>query len=293
MAKGGDAPNRVIFGQATKLSRTMHDIRYSAKRDEIYVTNPFAQAILAFRGSATGEEPPVRVIQGPKTMLGSEDTLEIDDVNGEILIPGRDQVLAFPIDGNGDVAPLRVVRGAKEGWRTGGGIAVDPIHNVLVTDGMLMSPRRAEGGAEAMRGGRGENARAGRGGDSESDYNDSRNSILIFDRLANGDAKPLRTIRGPHTGIKAIRQMALYPNNGYILIAQITNGGIPEPEGTFIGVWSINDNGDVPPRWKIDGKPSNIMKKPRGITYSAKNKEVIVSDMRLNAVLTFYFPEIF
>lgn len=291
MAKGGDAPNRVIFGQATKLSRTMHDIRYSAKRDEIYVTNPFAQAILAFRGSASGEEPPLRVIQGPKTMLGNEDTLAIDDVNGEILIPGRDQVLAFPIDANGDVAPLRVVRGAKEGWRTGGGIDVDPIHNVLVTDGMLVNQRRGEGGGEAMQGGRG--GRRGEGGDSESEYNDSRNSILIFERLANGDAKPLRVIRGPHTGIKAIRQMALYPNNGYIMIAQITNGGIPEPEGTFIGVWSINDNGDVPPRWKIDGKPSNIMKKPRGITYSAKNKEVIVSDMRLNAVLTFYFPEIF
>jgi hypothetical protein len=70
MAKGGDAPERVIFGQATKLSRTMHDIRYSAKRDEIYVTNPFAQAILAFRGSAKGEEAPVRVIH-PDGMLSS------------------------------------------------------------------------------------------------------------------------------------------------------------------------------------------------------------------------------
>src|SRR3989442_7829747 len=57
------------------------------------------------------------------------------------------------------------------------------------------------------------------------------------------------------------------------------------------GVWRINDNGDFPPRWKIEGKESNIMKKPRGVALDPKHKEVIVSDMRLNAVLTFYFPE--
>src|SRR6266516_4723812 len=80
---------------------------------------------------------------------------------------------------------------------------------------------------------------------------------------------------------------------GWIVIAQITDGGISEPEGTFVGVWSTNDNGDVPPRWKIEGKASNVMKKPRGVALDPKHKEVIVSDMRLNAVLTFYFPEIF
>lgn len=154
---------------------------------------------------------------------------------------------------------------------------MDPIHNVLVTDGTLPGEKtiatgRAAGGEE--------------GGNR-------RDSILIFDRTANGEVQPLRVIRGPRTGIKAIRQMQIYPKNGYIVIAQITDGGIPEPEGTFVGVWSINDSGDVPPRWKIEGKPSNVMKKPRGVALNPKNKELIVSDMRLNAVLTFYFPEMF
>jgi hypothetical protein len=278
MAKGGDAPERVIFGQATKLSRTMHDIRYSATRDEIYVGNPFAQAILAFKGTSKDDEPPVRVIQGPKTMLSSEDTLEIDDVNNEILLPSRDQILVFPIDGNGDIAPSRVIKPLDKSWTTGGGIAVDPIHNVLVTDGTLPGEKTVATGRAA-------------GGDEGG--GNRRDTILIFDRTANGEVKPLRTIRGPHTGIKAIRQMQIYPKNGYIVIAQITDGGIPEPEGAFVGVWSINDSGDVPPRWKIEAKPSNIMKKPRGVALNPKNKELIVSDMRLNSVLTFYLPEMF
>ena len=67
-----------------------------------------------------------------------------------------------------------------------------------------------------------------------------------------------------------------------------------EPEGTFIGVWSINDNGDVPPRWKIPGGTAkSVMKKPRGVVLNPKHKELIVADMRLNAVLTYYFPEAF
>jgi len=80
---------------------------------------------------------------------------------------------------------------------------------------------------------------------------------------------------------------------GWIVISQMTAGEIAEPEGTFVGVWSIHDQGDVPPRWKIEGKPGNGMKKPHGIALDPKHKEVVVADMRLNAVLTFYFPEIF
>jgi len=250
----------------------MHDIRYNEARDEFYVTNPFAQAILTFRGGADGQEAPIRVIQGSKTKLISADTLEIDTIHNEIFVPQGDEVLVFPMMADGNVAPIRVLRGgAKAGWRTGGGIAVDPIHNLLVTDGTI----EVEG--QGYR----------------TTFRLGRESILIFDRLADGDVKPLRVIRGPNTGIHAIRQIQVLPKGGWIVIAQITDGGVSEPEGTFVGVWNINHNGDVPPRWKIEGKASNVMKKPRGVALDPKHKEVIVSDMRLNAVLTFYFPEIF
>jgi len=273
LANGSDSPARTLAGQETKLSRTMHDIRYSASRDEIFVANPFAQSIVTFRGDADGNQAPLRIIQGPKTHLIEADTLEIDDVNKEIIVPVRDEILVFPMEGNGDVAPIRIVRSPKNGWRPGGGVAVDPVHNLLITDGTLTdSGARGEGGGEEGRG---------------------RDSILIFDRMANGDAKPLRVIRGPHTGLKGIRQMQVYPKGGWIVVAHIANGEIPEPEGAFVGIWSINDTGDVPPHWKIDAKASNGLKKPRGVALNPKNKELIVSDMRLNAVLTYSLPEMF
>jgi DNA-binding beta-propeller fold protein YncE len=274
LAKGTDAPQRVIFGQASKLSRTMHAIRYNATRDEFYVGNPFAQAVLTFRGAANGQESPIRTIQGPKTMLDTPDTLEVDPVHEELFVPEDDKVLVFPVAANGDAAPLRVLRSpAQGGWRAAGGIAVDPIHNVLVLAGTVLGEKN-------------------KGGYS-SPYGDRREALLIFDRQASGAVQPIRVIRGSRTGMHAIRQIEIQPKGGWIVISQMTAGDIPEPEGTYIGVYSIFDSGNVPPRWKIDGKPSTGMKKPHGIALNPNHKEVVVADMRLNAILTFYFPEIF
>lgn len=37
----------------------------------------------------------------------------------------------------------------------------------------------------------------------------------------------------------------------------------------------------------------SLLKRPRGVVFNPDNKEIIVADMRLNSVLTYYFPEIF
>ena len=246
----------------------MHDIHYNPVRDEIYVGNPFAHAILTFRGGADGEEPPIRTIQGPKTRFTKPDVLEVDNVNNELYVPQGEEILVFELTAQGDVAPIRILRGGAAGWSASGGSAVDPIHNVYVAAGNVRGePRRRPGNRIT--------------------------ALLIFDRLANGEVRPLRIIRGPKTGLNHIRQIEIQPEGGWIIVTDQFDGGMPEPEGTFVGVWSIYDNGDVPPRWKIEGKPSNMMKKPHGIALNPKDKEIYVADMTMNAILSFHFPEIF
>ena len=84
----GNAPTvRRIEGQAAKLSRTMHSIFFDHIHDEIVVTNPFAQAVLTFRGDANGEVPPIRIIQGPQTALLQPDVMSADPVNNEYYVP--------------------------------------------------------------------------------------------------------------------------------------------------------------------------------------------------------------
>jgi hypothetical protein len=250
-------PERIIYGQATKLGRTMHAIRYNGIRDEFVVTNPFAQAILTFAGGASGQAAPLRVIQGPKTRLDRVDRVEVDALHGEIFVQIEEgEVIVFPVDADGDVAPIRTIAGPDTQLGGGGlmSLAVDPLHDLLVVAG--------------------------------------RTKLLIFDRAASGNVKPLRRITGPATGITRLNDIAISPEQKLVLVTEPGAVHEMEPDHVFVGAWSLDDDGDIPPRWKLSGTKT-LLKKPRAVAVDPKHREIIVVDMRLNAVLTYSLPEIF
>ncbi len=232
----------------------MHDIRYNDVNDEILVPNPFANAILVFRGGADGQEAPIRIIQGAKTGLDGPERLDIDTVHREIFVPDGNQVLVYPLDANGDVAPIRTISG-PDTQIIGRSLAVDPLNNLLAVTG------------------------------------DDR-SILIFNRTANGNVKPLRVIKGANTQIDRINQMAIYPEGKLVVVAMPGQQGDVEPPRVFVGMWSLDDDGDVPPKWTINGDKSTL-RKPFAVALNSRNKEIYVTDMRLNGVMTFSVPEVF
>ena len=160
------------------------------------------------------------------------------------------------------MAPIRVIRGPSTQLspRPPNSIAVDPVNNLIIVPSIV--------------------------GD------DPYQSILIFNRTDDGDVAPKAIIRGSRTGIIQLNQIQVYPPRGWIIATQPGPDDELLPEATFVGIWSIHDEGNVAPRWKIGGPKSTLMK-PRGVALDPENKEIIVADMRLNAVLTYYFPEIF
>jgi len=255
----------------------MHDVRYDEVNDEMLVTNPFARAIMVFRGGADGEEAPIRIIQGSNTMLGDPtryaggpDRVAVDAVHDEIFVPDGSRVLVFDRKANGNVAPIRVLQGPDTRMDDEGTLAVDPLNNVIA-----VAQDTVTAGSTKMA------------------------HILIFARTANGNTKPVRVIRGPNTQLGQLGgPHAVYPPTGRILVtirSQGASGGLGERMTTddgFVGVWSINDNGNVPPRWTIGG-PGGVLQMVRGVAVNPKHKELIVTDKRLNAILTFYFPELF
>jgi hypothetical protein len=123
-----------------------------------------------------------------------------------------------------------------------------------------------------------------------------RGGILIFDRTASGDAKPLREIRGATLGGGGA--LAVYPPK-----SEIIAGCEPAYASSLsLCAWSINDSGNAPPKWKI---PVEELTKyqPSGIALDPVHKEVIISASGqkvqvgrpeiMNAALTFSWPEIF
>ena len=270
LAKRSELPKRAIYGQATLLARTMHDIRYDELHDEIVVPNQFAQSVLTFRGDIQGEEAPLRVIQGSLTQLHRPDRLDIDQIHNEIVVPNSDSITVYRREANGNTAPIRVIRGPKTQLVGSSSITVDPVNNLIIASSQGRPPQAG----------------------IQSAYTPSTNTLLIFGRNDDGNVAPRAVIQGDRTGLHIINQLQVYPPKGWIIVTQSTSDPIREPEGVFVGVWSIQDNGDIPPRWKIAG-PKSRLKKPRGVVLVPKAKELIVADMRLNAVLTYYFPQMF
>jgi DNA-binding beta-propeller fold protein YncE len=232
----------------------MHAIAYDAVHDEIVVPQQFGQAILTYAGDASGETPPKRVIIGSKTQLSRPDRVAIDPVNNEILVPEDDKVLIFPREGQGDVAPARIIGGPGSGVASTDAVAVDAKRNLTIVAGGYQHGDRAV------------------------------NSLMIFDRTATEGTKPKRVI----TGLSANRNIAVDPDRGWIFVT--LPGTMEHPFG-YVGVWHIDDNGEVPPRFRIGG-PDGALRMPRGVVLDAKNQSVIVSDKKLNAILTFKIPEI-
>ena len=286
LANGNVAPKRVIQGQLTHLSRTTHGIAYDTTNDEIIAPNPLAAAVVIFRGGATGEEAPVRTIQGARSGLSRPETVAVDEQNNEIYVgdPGDRRVLVYARNADGDARPLRTIQGDKTKLLQIVGISVDPVRDLLV----VSTYSRLPGGVTGL---------------------------LIFKRTDSGNVAPQRVIAGPKTGITRLRQIGLDPATGRIFVAAINNEylppynidkpreglppdvDLPSPWNTgsegFIGVWNDEgDDGDVPPHSIIKGRSTGIVH-PAGVTFNARTGEVIAPDAVWNGLFTFLKPELF
>ncbi len=271
----------------------MHGLAYDERHDEIIVPVALSGAVLVFRGGASGDEPPLRVIQGSKTGMIRPQTVEVDPVHNEIVAADSSSraILIYDRMANGDVAPLRKIGGSKTLFRDIIGIAMDPKRNVI-----LAATRSTDGFS----------------------------GILIFDRMANGDVAPIRKIGGPMTGaLGRFRQLKVDSERGLVYLAVQSNRPVdPTPQKApdlytneeslkklramgdreerrggnlfdragFVGVWSIDDDGNIPPKMIIRG-PQIGAGGFSGVAFDVKHREVYgIGD---NGVFVWSVPEFF
>ena len=251
----------------------MHGIFNDDVHDEIVVPVALGGAVLTLPGDAAGDAPPKRVLQGPKTGIVQPDTIYVDLKHDELIVEsGDDAVLVFPRTAQGDVAPSRRIGGPNSG--------VSNIYGLAAGRDCLVVANRVDTGGRA-----------------------SDDAILVFNRTDNGDPKPRTKISGPHTGIIKIRQVFVDEERG-LIFATIKNNfeaynyadARPSPwdpiKTGFIAVWSIDDNGDVPPRGVIRG-PATGLVWPAGVAINPKNHEIYAIDSVSNALFMFKMPEVF
>lgn len=93
----------------------MHGVAYDEVNDEISIPVALGGAILVFRGGASGQEAPIRTIQGPETRLMRPQTIAVDPVHDEIIVGDTTARAIFVFDrtASGGVKPKRALYGDK------------------------------------------------------------------------------------------------------------------------------------------------------------------------------------
>ena len=162
MAKDQDAPARLLQGPKTLLADP-HGIALDPKTGLIYVTNwgttqdrrfdlpnsargaakpnwPVGRnnnvpgsgkilppSITVYRKDASGNVAPLRIIQGPKTMMNWPTSIAVHPDRKELFVANdtNDTVTVYRTEDNGDVAPIRVLKGPKSMIKNPTGIALD------------------------------------------------------------------------------------------------------------------------------------------------------------------------
>jgi len=90
-------------------------------------------SITVYRKDAQGNVAPLRVIQGPKTLLNWPSSIAVHPDRGELFVANdtSDNVTIYKADANGDVAPIRVIKGPRTLIKNPTGVALDLVNNEL------------------------------------------------------------------------------------------------------------------------------------------------------------------
>jgi DNA-binding beta-propeller fold protein YncE len=90
-------------------------------------------SINVYSRTASGNTPPLRVIEGPRTQLNWPAGIALDERRSELFVANDtgNSVLVFPSDASGDVAPTRTIQGPATQLDAPGSVFVDEKNNEL------------------------------------------------------------------------------------------------------------------------------------------------------------------
>jgi DNA-binding beta-propeller fold protein YncE len=255
-ARGNVAPSRYLAAPHGTFG-----IAVNEENQQMFLTVQHQNSIVVYRKQASGDEKPLRTIQGSETQLEDPHGITLDLKNkliyvsnfgnAQVLPPGSrggrrapesygkfepPSITVYPLDASGNVKPLWTIEGPHTmmNW---------PSHIALFESRQEIFVA-----------------------------NDADDSILVFRATDKGDAAPIRMIKGPNTGIKNPPGIALDIKNNEISVVSM---------GTHsVLIFPVTANGDVKPSRVVRGGPSNQaalnIGNPGAVGYDSKRDQILV-----------------
>jgi hypothetical protein len=245
-AEGDVAPTRVI-----DTPHRAYAMAADEEKDELYLAVQYPPSVFVYRKTASGNEQPLRVIQGSKTGFKDIQGIAVDVRNRLLIVtnygnhstfnvPGSGRfyppsISIHSLDATGDASPLRVIQGPKTQLNWPAQLSVDPTRGEIYV------------------------------------ANNAGSSLLVFGESDQGDVLPRRQIKGPKTGLKSPTGVFADIKNNEVWASNMGNSSAR--------VFPLNANGDVPPlriiRSAPEGKVSLKFSKPGAVAYDSRREEVL------------------
>ncbi len=239
---------------------------------ELFLTSQHNSAVVVFRKQASGDEPPVRLLQGDRTRLANPHGIAVDKGNDLIYVTNHGHVSSRSAEGAdaNDLEPNRPL---------GRDMAV-PGSGRFLPPAITVHERSARGDTPPLRVIVGPNTQlnwpSGIGVDERRGElyvaNDTGQSILVFSSDADGDVAPIRVLKGPNTNLDSPVGLFLDIKNEELWVANYGNNSLT--------IFELGAEGDTPPLRMIRSAPAGqralMIGNPGALAYDTKREAILV-----------------
>ena len=221
-------------------------------KSELFLTVQHEHAVVVYQKEASGDDKPLRRLEGTQTQLEDPHGIALDTKNGFMYVSNHGSVnerqkvgtgrfnppsiSVYPITAQGNTAPLRIIEGPRTQLNWPATMAFDPVSDELYV------------------------------------ANDAGNAVLVFGADARGDVAPRRMISGPKTGIQYPTGLYLDHKNREVWLANMGNHSAT--------AYSMDANGNVAPLRTIRSTPADqvalAIGNPGAVAYDSKREEILV-----------------
>ena len=272
-AKGNVAPTREL-----DVPKGTYAIAVDERAEELFFAIQHDSAVSVFRKYADRDEPPIRLLQGDKTLLGDAHGIALDTRKGEMFVSNYGYSSSrLPAQEVGEGSGRR--EREKPNWPRQRSVAIAGTGKILPPS-INVYPIKAHGDIPPLRVIQGPKTQLNMPSHVFLDEangelyvaNDMGDSILVFDTAASGDAAPKRVLKGPKTQIKNPTGLYVDMKNDELWVANF---------GAHAGVvFKRTAQGDTPPLRVIRNgpvdAPSLMIGNPGAIGYDTKREEILV-----------------
>jgi len=223
-AKGNIKPARILATPHRGFALAVDE-----EKQELFVGVQYPPEVAVYRKGASGNDKPLRSVQGESTRLSDVHGIALDTKNkllyvtnwghvSDYRIPGTGRfeepsISVYPLAADGDNSPLRIIQGPKTQMDWPAQMAIDPDSGDLYV------------------------------------ANDIGHSVLVFKGTDQGNVAPSRVIKGSRTGLLNPSGVFVDTKNKELWVSNFGNSSAV--------VYPLNADGNVAPRRTIRSAPAN------------------------------------